>query len=247
MLLTDQIKASEAARLVHHAGGLSYQTLARIESLLPQGMKRTAETGCGRSTILFSNFSKRHTVFCLDDRDEGDLSSVRYFETSSFTKPAVINPVFGPTQLTLPTHVHEGPYDCVLIDGPHGYPFPEIEYYYFYPHIRKGGLLIIDDVQIATIGRMADFLQEDAMWDLVELSSTTAIFRRTDARTFTPTGDHWWQQNYNRRRTEADKPFLLKDGGEQPSFAERLAMASRKRRKPLFTRLLRKLRRAFKG
>ena len=35
----------------------------------------------------------------------------------------------------------------VLIDGPHGYPFPEIEYFYFYPRLKPGALLVVDDIR----------------------------------------------------------------------------------------------------
>ena len=61
----------------------------------------------------------------------------------------------------------------MLLDGPHGYPFPDMEYYFFYPHIKIGGYLIIDDIHIPTIGRMADILQEGAMWEFVSLVSDT--------------------------------------------------------------------------
>jgi hypothetical protein len=47
----------------------------------------------------------------------------------------------------------------VLLDGPHGYPFPDMEYYFFYPHIKPRGHLVIDDIQIPSIGRMTDILQ----------------------------------------------------------------------------------------
>ncbi len=55
-------------------------------------------------------------------------------------------------------YTHGDPYDCVLIDGPHGYPFPDMEYYYFYPLIKPGGILIIDDIHIPSNGRMADII-----------------------------------------------------------------------------------------
>ena len=130
--------------------------------------------------------------------------------------------VLGPTQLTLSKYNRFVPYDVVLLDGPHGYPFPEIEYYFFYPHLRPGGLLIIDDVHIATIGRFADFIAEDAMFEFIELVSSTAIFKRTDVPTFDPSGDGWWTQNYNRRRIPVGdlylEKFALRDGNQRAPF-----------------------------
>ncbi len=233
----DRLEQEENERQEQAAGSLSYGTLKTIEALMPSGVERTAETGCGRSTIVFSNISADHTVFCLEDYDYGEGSSVRYFESSGLFRPETVTRVYGPTQQTLPTYQHAGQYDCVLIDGPHGYPFPDMEYFCFFPWVKVGGLLIIDDVQIASIGRMTDILQEDAMWDLEVLDGYTAIFRRTDAVTLSTTGDDWWLQGYNQRRTEPDKHFFINDDGIRPSFAEQLkGQKQRKQKKHVQTK-----------
>ena len=202
------------------------RVLRRIEALLPQRIARSCETGCGKSTIMFSALSERHTVFCIDDRAESE-SSINYFQQCELTRNDRIELVLGPTQVTLPTYQQDCEYDVILIDGPHGYPFPELEYLFLYPSLKKDGLLILDDVHIATIGRLADFVNEDAMFEQVELVSTTAVFRRTDVPTFDPRGDGWWLQNYNRRRIAADnkyvEPYRLADGGVKTSFADQLS------------------------
>jgi len=112
-------------------------------------------------------------------------------------------------------------YDVVFIDGPHGYPFPELEYYYFYQHINVGGLFIIDDVNIPTIGRLADFLAEDEMFELVSLVRTTAVFRRTNAKLFDPRGDGWWTQRYNRHRISSRREFFLPSENVRDIFSSR--------------------------
>src|SRR3712207_5516648 len=107
----------------------------------------------------------------------------------------------GPSQRTL--HRHEwsaAPLGVALIDGGHGYPFPDLDYYGFYPQIRPGGLLVVDDIHIPTITHLFRFLQEDAMWRLVAVELYTAFFQRTDAPTFGPFGDGWIHQRYNRDR-----------------------------------------------
>jgi Methyltransferase domain len=220
-LISDKIAALDVHSKGHVAGTFPTSVLRRLEQLLPQNIERSVETGCGKSTILFSNISEHHTVFCLDDRSQGDQSSIAFFETCELTRNDRVHMVLGPTQKTLPVYSGFKPYDVVLIDGPHGYPFPEIEYYYFYPHLKTGGLLIVDDVHIPTIGRFADVIAEDAMFEPVELVSTTAVFRRTDAPAFDPTGDGWWEQNFNRRRIPRHLPYLepyvLADNKELPS------------------------------
>jgi hypothetical protein len=90
--------------------------------------------------------------------------------------------------------------DLALIDGPHAFPFAELEYYYIYPHLRPNALLIVDDVHIPTLFNLYRFLREDRMFSFVRKVSNTAIFRRTESPTFDPLGDEWEQQEFNRRR-----------------------------------------------
>lgn len=205
-------QAWDTGGLNHAAQAFPTHALLEIERCLPEAVKASAETGCGKSTILLSNLSERHHVFALDDRDQGDASSVGFYERCPLTRLDRVTPHFGPTQITLPTFQHEGQYDLVLIDGPHGYPFPEMEYLSFYPHLREGGVLIIDDIRIPTIGRLADFIAEDAMFDLMTVvAHNTAIFRRTGAPAFNPHGDGWWEQAYNRRRVSPKREIYLND------------------------------------
>jgi predicted O-methyltransferase YrrM len=205
----------KSAGFAHGAGSLPLRTLLRIEQLLSATQISSAETGCGKSTIFLSRISKRHRVFCLDDRDACDASSVSYFMNCPATRIESIETIFGPTQATLPTYKDHVPYDLVLIDGPHGFPFPELEYYFFYPHLKTNGLLVIDDIHIPTIGRLADFISEDRMFEIVECISATAVFRRTDAPVFDPFGDGWWLQDYNRRRADFSKHNHLQDGNRR--------------------------------
>jgi hypothetical protein len=201
----------------HAAGAFPTSVLKTIEACLPREMVRTAETGCGKSTILFSNVSNEHHVFSYDDR-ELSHSSVAFYESCELTQLSKIEPHFGATQKVVPAYSHQ-PYDAVLIDGPHGWPFPELEYYFFYPHIRTNGILIIDDVHIPTIGRMADIIAENEMWSFVGLAGiTTAIFKRTDAPVFDPYCDGWYMQTYNRRRLSSKNSFFVSNGEVQDKF-----------------------------
>ncbi len=226
MSITDLIVASGLNNKQHAAKAFPTWVLARIEELLPPNMQETAETGCGKSTILFSNLSQHHTVFTIDDTAHPE-SSVNYFRDCAVTKLSRIETVFGSTQITMPKWKSNVMLDVALIDGPHAFPFPELEYYYFYPRIKTGGLLIVDDIQIPTLGRMADVIAEDEMFELVELVAYTAIFRRTSAPTFNPLGDGWHDQHYNRRHSK-NIPFQfnglvpLEGGTLHTPFARRI-------------------------
>jgi hypothetical protein len=176
------LRPAVLARLAHHASA--------------REVRRSAETGTGKSTLLFSHLSRRHSVFTLDDAGAGDsLATVR---SSPLLAPGGVEFVVGPSQRTLPAHRFEGPLDVVLIDGAHAFPFPHLDYYFLYPELAPEGLLVVDDVHVRSVNDLFRFLSTDEMFDLLEVVHTTAFFRRTAHATFDPAGDGWWLQRYNR-------------------------------------------------
>jgi hypothetical protein len=161
-------------------------------------LRCSAETGAGKSTLLLSHLSPRHLVFTEDDAGRGDsLAAVR---GSPWLRREAVEFVVGPTQRTLPAHPFAGPLDLALIDGPHAFPFPHLEYCFLYPHLAPGALLVLDDIHVRSVNDLFRFLRADAMFELVEVVDTTAFLRRTTAPTFDPLGDGWWLQRYNVRR-----------------------------------------------
>lgn len=156
-------------------------------------IQHSAETGSGASTILLSHLSRHHLAFTVNAG-----GSVENVKSCPLFRPERVEWVIGPSQLTLPSYDFRGArLQFVLLDGPHAWPFPDLEYYYLYRHISPGGLLVLDDLQIRSIGRMAEILRADAMWRLEERVENTAFFRRTEAPVFCPIGDSWWEQGYN--------------------------------------------------
>ena len=154
----------------------------------------SVETGSGKTTLLFSHLSAQHLVFAIDEGDS--ISKVR---TSPLFNAQNVTFIEGLTQVTLPKYSFERKVQIALIDGPHGYPFPDLEYFYLYPVLESGGLLLIDDIKIPTIRRMFEIIKADDMFELLELvDSNTAFFRRTEAPSVSLTSSSWWQQGYNR-------------------------------------------------
>jgi hypothetical protein len=181
--------------VLHTAGTVSVPALREIAAHAGRRtILRSAETGCGATTLLLSHLSRNHTVFALDVGDS--VSSVR---NSPLLRPGVTTFVDGPSQQTLPNFRFGDKLQLALIDGPHAYPFPDLEYYYLYPQLEPGALLVLDDIQIRSIHNLFDFLRGDAMFRLDAVVRTTALFTRTDAPTFDPLSDCWEQQGYNRR------------------------------------------------
>lgn len=198
------------------SGSLNIKVIERLFRCA-EGAQNTAETGCGKSTLALSHAAQRHLVFACgpfpnDDPEEHSLNKVR---RSELLRSEACEFVIGTTQTSLPAFHFDRQFDLVLLDGPHGFPFPELEYFYFYPHIRKSGWLVIDDVQIPTVAKMMDILKKDRMFSLEFVVCSTAFFRRTEHPTFPPNGDGWWQQGFNRRHGYSLRHVAL---GSWPRF-----------------------------
>ena len=181
----------------HGAGTMQRKALVAIarhaERIGP--IHRSVETGSGKSTLLFSHLSSDHHVFAVDDG-----ASITRVRNSPLFRAANVTYIEGPTQITLPQYRFPHKLQIALIDGPHGYPFPDLEYYYFYPIIERGGLLLVDDLPIPSIARMFEIIKAGDMFDLVEVvEDQLAVFRRTDAPLIDPQSDSWWLQGYNRQ------------------------------------------------
>jgi hypothetical protein len=164
------------------------------------------ETGCGKTTVLLSHLSRSHRVFSLDE--DGSVAAVKALPSFDATR---VEFVMGPTQRTLPVQRFERNLGLVLLDGPHAFPFAELEYWHLYPHLVPGGLLVVDDIHIPTIHHLFDFLRDDEMFELLEVVEKTAFFRRTDAPVFDPFGEGWWRQRYNARRFPLTAHLALRD------------------------------------
>ncbi len=152
----------------------------------------SAETGCGGSTILLSRLSQHHTAFAIEGvdrtitglRDHPDFrhETVRFIE--------------GETMRTIPSCSFESPLDFVLLDGPHAYPLPQLEFAYLFPHIRVGGWIALDDIQIPSVHQLFQFLRGEPSLVLDEVALRTAFFRKTGESNLGPDG--WQHQRMNR-------------------------------------------------
>ncbi len=187
-------KVMEASRSIHRSGSLSPAALVSLaKHLESRNPKHTVETGTGASTLVFSHISLDHTVFTINTDD-----SMTAVQRNPLLNSRPIRFVLGPTQRTLPSYVFESKLQAVLLDGPHAYPFPDLEYFYLYPHIDEGGLLVVDDIHIPTLRNLYRFLRKDDMFKLIEVTDKTAFFSRTGHAVFDPWSDGWWLQGFNR-------------------------------------------------
>jgi len=150
----------------------------------------TLETGLGISTVLFAAWRTRHTCVvpyqpevdrCLEYcRDRGLSTETLCFEVA-------------PSDLVLPT-LAPTPLDVVFIDGGHGFPTAIIDWYYGAARLREDGILVIDDVNLASVYHgLIDFLDCDPRWQSLEGTSKWRAYQRKSAG---PLAEEWTEQKW---------------------------------------------------
>ncbi len=167
---------------------------AALSSIFERGpFRSTVETGCGGSTIILSRASGRHVAFAI----EGENHTITELRRQADIRAENVTFVEGETRNTIPGYDLESEVDLVLLDGPHAYPQPQIEFAYLFPWLRSGGWLVVDDLQIPSVYELFRFLQQESSVELQEVVVRTAFFRRTKAVESGPDG--WASQGMNRR------------------------------------------------
>ena len=173
MGLTDDLRASPPG--LHGAGdeywGLAWAALGWLEDNISEGMA-TLETGSGSSTLVFAARGADHEAVTPDAAEEErirgeceqrgiDSSSVRFR--------------IGPSHEVLP-QLEPRPLDLVLLDGAHGFPYPVLDWWYVAPHVRVGGLVLLDDAYMPPVRVLVDALRKQPAWEVA-----TAVSPRTVA------------------------------------------------------------------
>jgi Methyltransferase domain len=167
---------------------------AALEAIAKRGpFQFSAETGCGGSTIVLSHISKHHTAFAVEGADR-TITGLSQFP--GFRGDRVVF-VEGETKRTLPLHLFEDRLDLALLDGPHAYPLPQLEFAYLFPQVRAGGWMVLDDLQIPSVYELARFLRKESSMVLEEVAVRTAFFRKLRESDLGPDG--WQHQGMNRR------------------------------------------------
>jgi hypothetical protein len=171
-------------------------TIAQLDRRLKPGMA-TLETGAGFSTILFAIYGCRHTAIAPD----GELFQRirRYCRENDISLENVELVEAGSTDIV--PHLAPDSVDLAMIDGCHGFPTVMVDFLYMTRALRKGGTLIVDDLNIFPCQMVGRFIQSDPAWRVevftnqvafgVKLDETGSVFRE------------WHMQPFVRRRSTA--------------------------------------------
>jgi hypothetical protein len=123
--------------------GLHWAALEWLEKTVRPGWA-TLETGAGLSTIVFAAGGTEHESV-TPSADEAERIRI------------------GPSHEVLPRW-QPRPLDLVLLDGAHGFPYPIIDWWHLAPHLKAGGLLVLDDAYMGAVRRLLEFLRSRPSW-----------------------------------------------------------------------------------
>lgn len=187
------------------AGGFSKENLETLYKFLSDQLppaRVLLETGAGNSTIMMLFLSPRKIISIAPDADLFDRI-YDFCRTNGISSDALEVHADG-SEWVLPrlaaiNRQLEPILDFALIDGCHGWPTCFVDLEYANSMLKRGGYLLVDDVQLHTVKEMARFLVEESAFSVSLDLSKSLVFRKTsDDRSF---GD-WWQQPYAMRRSD---------------------------------------------
>ncbi|MFO1497504.1 MAG: class I SAM-dependent methyltransferase [Verrucomicrobiota bacterium] len=156
----------------------------------------TLETGLGASTIVFACQRSHH--FCITPgRDE--IERMEAFCRREGVSTDHVTFIGDYSEAALP-RLALPPLDLVLIDGRHGFPAPMLDWYYSCKHLKIGGQLIVDDIQLWPVQVLIEYLSSSSHWKLERAFQRTLSYVRTGAGDESAEWIH--QLNVERKTTE---------------------------------------------
>jgi Methyltransferase domain len=132
---------------------------------------RTLETGVGVSTALFAAWGCDHLAI-VPYADEAKSIEAYCSEMGIDTSRLTFD--LRASEFALPSLAERGPapLDLVFIDGAHAFPFPVIDWFYGAGMLRRGGVVVFDDVQLPAVVSLLDsYVDPDDRWRPMEMAS----------------------------------------------------------------------------
>lgn len=156
--------------------GLAWSALSWLEEHVTAEMA-TLEVGSGASTIVFAAAGSQHEAITPDPSEE---TRIRKSCEERGIDSSRVSFRIGPSHDVLPAW-EPRPLDLVLIDGAHGFPYPVVDWWFIAPHVRVGGLVLLDDAYLPAVGSIVDFVRASPSWKLEPaVSFRTALARKLD-------------------------------------------------------------------
>jgi hypothetical protein len=152
---------------------------------------RTLETGAGVSTVLFAAWRCDHVAVVPYASEAAAVE--QYLDDQGIARDSLRFDL-RPSEEALPTLSRESPFDLVFVDGCHGFPAPIIDWFYGAGLLRKGGIVVFDDIQLPQVNSLlTSFLEPDPRWETVAGTNKWKAFRRLSEG---PLGEDWLAQPF---------------------------------------------------
>lgn len=159
--LAAQLKAKPPP--LHASGatcaGLHWAALEWLERTAQPGWA-TLETGAGMSTMVFAARGTEHEAL-TPAADEADRITDECRRRGISTERVRFR--IGPSHEVLASW-QPRTLDLVLLDGAHGFPYPVLDWWYVMPHLRPGGLVVLDDAYMSAVSALVEFLRSRPAW-----------------------------------------------------------------------------------
>lgn len=173
--------------------GLDSRSLETLYLSLSAGMS-TLETGCGLSTLVFALAGCDHQAIVPNQQH---VQSTRRAAAELGIDLEGTEFKLERSEDFLPAMAADNALDVVLIDGGHAFPIPFIDWYYAGRRLKIGGLLVIDDTHIKTVGILSNFLDRQPAWTRETEIHNTAFYRLTAEIPEADEWDYWHEQPFN--------------------------------------------------
>lgn len=175
MSLTDELKASPPT--LHGEAefwGLAWEALDFIERTVQPGMA-TLETGAGASTIVFAARGAYHETI-TPSAEEAERITAECRRRGISTENLTFR--IGSSADVLLTW-EPRPLDFVLVDGAHAFPYPALDWWFLAPHLKIGGLMLLDDAYMPPVAAVVEHVRDSSAWRLeAPASFRTAVARK---------------------------------------------------------------------
>lgn len=194
-----------------NTGGFSGPSLRELHALVLREAgerPRICETGAGNTTIAMLLAQPAELVSIAPRQDLFDrilaYCDSRGISTTSLTpcieRSEVALPPLAAREIAADTW-----FDVGIIDGGHGWPTVFVDFCYLHAILRPRGLLLVDDIQLHSVGELARFLQEDPGVELVQTleGGKALVFRKLRDQRFLP---DFGGQPYIQRMSRRDAP-----------------------------------------
>ena len=180
----------------------------------------TLEVGSGITTLIFAYAETNHICVTPNKSEIDKLKAYALKEGISLDKITFINDF---SENALPLLKINYQVDLILIDGKHAFPWPFIDWFYTVNHLKKNGLLLIDDTHLLSGKLLCDFMKNDPNWQFIQvLGGKTEVFKKLSDNI----RDVAWHM----------QPFLTD-----------FYLANKKKKAPFITKVKAKLSSYFKG